>query len=143
MIRNIVIFLVTFAVGAVVALATRAALHEPHSEATATAVADHSSMVDNALVPAEPATSDTKASIAGEASDHSAHAANATKSAASSPAPVNSVCAICGMEVDPKLPTAEYQGKTIGFGCRMCRPKFEANPDKYGPAYLRNEVIGN
>jgi YHS domain-containing protein len=45
------------------------------------------------------------------------------------------------MEVDPDLPTAEYQGKTIGFGCKACPPKFKANPDNYGPAYLRNEVV--
>jgi hypothetical protein len=45
------------------------------------------------------------------------------------------------MDVDPKLPTAEYQGKTIGFGCRMCPPKFKAAPDRYGPHYLRNEVV--
>jgi hypothetical protein len=55
--------------------------------------------------------------------------------------PVNTVCAICGMKVDPKLPTLEYQGKRIGFGCKMCPPKFKAEPDKYGPYYLRNEVI--
>jgi YHS domain-containing protein len=55
--------------------------------------------------------------------------------------PVNTVCAICGMKVDPKLPTLEYQGKRIGFGCKMCPPKFKADPDKYGPYYLRNEVI--
>jgi YHS domain-containing protein len=54
---------------------------------------------------------------------------------------VNTVCAICGMDVDPRLPTQQYQGKTIGFGCRMCPPKFKADPDRYGPAYLRNEVI--
>jgi hypothetical protein len=47
------------------------------------------------------------------------------------------------MKVDPALPTATYQGKTIGFGCRMCPPKFKAAPDKYGPTYLRNEVIKN
>jgi hypothetical protein len=23
----------------------------------------------------------------------------------------------------------------------MCAPKFKADPDKYGPAYLRNELI--
>jgi YHS domain-containing protein len=49
---------------------------------------------------------------------------------------VNTTCAICGMPVDPKLPTATYQGKTIGFGCRMCPPKFQADPDRYGPGFL-------
>lgn len=50
--------------------------------------------------------------------------------------PINTTCAICGMPVDPRLPTASYQGKTIGFGCRMCPPKFQADPDRYGPAFL-------
>jgi hypothetical protein len=50
--------------------------------------------------------------------------------------PVNTTCAICVMPVDPKLPTATYQGKTIGFGCRMCPPKFQADPDRYGPGFL-------
>lgn len=59
--------------------------------------------------------------------------------AAAAAKPVNTVCAICGMAVDPRLPTAVYRGQVIGFGCRMCPPKFQANPDKYGPAYLRNE----
>jgi YHS domain-containing protein len=53
---------------------------------------------------------------------------------------VNTVCAICGMPVDPKLPTAQYQGKTIGFGCKMCPPKFAKDPDRWGPLYLRNET---
>jgi YHS domain-containing protein len=35
----------------------------------------------------------------------------------------------------------EYQGQTIGFGCKMCPPKFKADPAKYGPSYLRNEII--
>ena len=60
---------------------------------------------------------------------------------AASKMPVNTVCAICGMEVNPGVPTAEYQGKKIGFGCKMCPPKFKAEPDKYGPYYLRNEVF--
>ena len=50
--------------------------------------------------------------------------------------PVNTTCAICGMPVDPKLPTATYQGRTIGFGCRMCPPKFQAEPDRFGPGFL-------
>ena len=62
-----------------------------------------------------------------------------TLSAAGDAKPVNTVCAICGMPVDPRLPTAVYKGQVIGFGCRMCPPKFQADPDKYGPAYLRNE----
>jgi YHS domain-containing protein len=54
---------------------------------------------------------------------------------------VNTICAICGMPVDPSIPTVEYQGKTIGFGCKMCPPKFKADPELYGPLYLKNEPI--
>lgn len=61
-----------------------------------------------------------------------------TPAAATAQAPVNTICAICGMEVDPDIATAQYQGKTIGFGCAACPPKFAANPDKYGPFALQN-----
>jgi hypothetical protein len=122
MTRNIFIFLGTFVAGAVIALITRTALFTPHTGAT------------------------TLASNSIAAASHVAHAA-ATETPNSKPQtpnpnslPVNSVCAICGMDVDPKIPTAQYQGKTIGFGCKMCPPKFKADPDRYGPLYLRNEV---
>ena len=55
--------------------------------------------------------------------------------------PVNTICSICGMPVDPALPTAVYQGKTIGFGCRACPPKFAKEPDRYGPSALLNRVV--
>lgn len=60
--------------------------------------------------------------------------------AAADMTPINSICAICGMDVDPAVPTAMYQGKVVGFGCRACPPKFAADPDAYGPAALRNEI---
>jgi len=60
----------------------------------------------------------------------------AVAAAAAQATPVNTTCGICGMPVDPKLPTATYQGKTIGFGCRICPPKFQAEPDRYGPRFL-------
>lgn len=116
MIKNTFIFLGTFFVGAIAALVVRAASYQPHANAAPTTT--------------------TVASI-----DHSAHATASAASAATAEKPVNTVCAICGMKVDPSLPTLEYQGKRIGFGCRMCPPKFKADPDKYGPYYLRNEVI--
>lgn len=120
MTKNIFIFLATFAVGALAALVTRAALHEPHADATPAAAA--------------PAAHATHA-MAAETPNSKPQTPNPN-----SP-PVNSVCAICGMDVDPKLPTLEYKGQRIGFGCRMCPPKFKAEPDKYGPYYLRNEVM--
>jgi hypothetical protein len=53
---------------------------------------------------------------------------------------VNTVCAICGMDVDPDIQPATYQGKLVGFGCAACPPKFAKDPDRYGPSALRNEV---
>lgn len=136
MIRHAFLFLGTFAGGALLALVVRAALFDPHAGHGATPVRspDYAPMVSNPLTPA---------------SAHANHPAPAAPAApnAAAPAPaasattVNSVCAICGMQVDPTLPTLEYQGKTIGFGCKMCAPKFKADPDRYGPAYLRNEVL--
>lgn len=117
MTRHIFIFLGTFVLGAVIALAARTAMHQP---APATPVA------------AAPAPG---------ADPHAGHSAPAAPPATPATKPVNTVCAICGMDVDPKLPTLTYQGKQIGFGCKMCPPKFKAEPDKYGPSYLRNEVI--
>jgi YHS domain-containing protein len=157
--RNLVIFLATFAFGALIAFAARAALHQPHSAATAHAHVspEHAAMVNNALTPAADTVvgggaehaghtmtatatrSSAAAATADVNSDHQNHVAKAEPAAA--PGTVNTKCAICGMPVDPNLPTAEYLGKKIGFGCKMCAPKFKANPDKYGPAYLRNEVI--
>lgn len=133
MTKSIFIFLVTFAVGALLALVTRAALHDPHSghESHVATRADHAPMVTNVLAPT-PATN----------APGPARPAPAGPVAAAEPGkPVNTLCAICGMDVDPRLPTAEYQGQTIGFGCRMCPPKFKAEPDRYGPLYLKNEVV--
>lgn len=130
MTRSLFIFLGTFAAGALIALVARAALFAPHAHRDANAVGggDYAPMVTNTLAPhdtARPAP---------------ASAAN-TAAASAAAKPVNTVCAICGMDVDPKLPTATYQGKTIGFGCRMCPPKFAKDPDRWGPMYLKNEVV--
>ncbi len=112
------IFAATFLLGALVTLAARTARHDPHA-AHAAAPAAHASP------PAAP----------------SAAAPATATPAPQTAAPVNTLCAICGMQVDPKLPTLEYKGQRIGFGCRMCPPKFKAEPDKYGPYYLRNELM--
>lgn len=105
--RHVLLFLACFVAGAVAALAVRTARHQPHP-----------------VLPPE---------VASPAPAPSAPGATA---AAAEGNPVNTTCAICGMAVDPRLPTATYQGKTIGFGCRMCPPKFKAEPDRYGPAFL-------
>lgn len=44
----------------------------------------------------------------------------------------NTECPIMGSEVDPELPTAEWNGKTIGFCCEAggCKEKFLAMSDE-------------
>jgi hypothetical protein len=54
--------------------------------------------------------------------------------------PVNTICPGCGNPVNPAIPTATYKGKTIGFNCAMCPPKFAAEPEKYGEAALKNQA---
>jgi hypothetical protein len=126
MTRHVFIFLATFVVGALLALAARTATHSPQAAAAGPAPAGTAAAPAVPPRPlAETPSSNPKSEISGPTAG----------------APVNTVCAICGMAVDPKLPTLEYQGKRIGFGCKMCPPKFKADPDKYGPYYLRNEVI--
>ena len=132
MTRNIFVFLAAFVASALIALVVRATMFQPHAghEGHPAPGGDYAGMVSNPLTPAGNATADA----------HTSHGA-ASAPTADADKPVNTVCAICGMDVDPKLPTLQYQGKTIGFGCKMCPPKFKADPDRYGPAYLRNEVI--
>lgn len=146
--RNIFIFIGTFVLGAVIALIARSAMYQPHAPDEASAHVgggEYSAMVSN---PLKPVTAESSPSVAksppspAEATAHDSHANRGETSAArSSDAPVNDVCAICGMEVNPELETLEYQGRTIGFGCKLCAPKFKADPERYGPAYLKNEVI--
>lgn len=137
MIRNIFIFLGTFVAGAIIALAARAAMFKPHAEHEGHPASggDYAAMVSNPLAPAN-----TSMATPTTADPHAGHTATAAK-ATDPDKPVNTVCAICGMKVDPKLPMLDYQGKKIGFGCKLCAPKFQADPDRYGPFYLRNEVI--
>ena len=165
MTRNIFIFIGTFVVGSLIALVTRAALFNPHrGHEGHPAKAEYAPMVSNPLAPtvtpapgtvpaaasAQPAGKPAPVATPSTSDPHAGHGAVKTAAtptgatvAATADQPVNTVCAICGMDVDPKLPTLEYQGKKIGFGCKMCAPKFKADPDRYGPAYLRNEIIKN
>ena len=145
MIRNLFLFAGTFVAGALIALVARAALFSPHGDHAAAphAGGDYAPMVTNTLTPAvtNAAPAPVSPTPAPPVVDHSQHGAAAPAAKPAGTQPVNTICAICGMDVDPKLPTAVYQGQTIGFGCRMCPPKFKADPDRYGPAYLRNEQI--
>jgi YHS domain-containing protein len=146
-IRNAFIFLGTFAVGALIALVVRAASFAPHADQKGHPAGggEYAGMVSNPLVPAQAAENKSAAEVIPPATKgvtadpHANHQAAAEKDPANKT--VNTVCAICGMPVDSNLPTLEYQGKTIGFGCKLCAPKFKADPERYGPVYLKNEVI--
>lgn len=147
MTRQIFIFLGTFVAGALIALVARAAWFEPHAakDADPAGGGDYAPMVSNTLAPAKTSAPAPKPA----ADEHAGHGAPgpqptpapaAAGTTAAAGQPVNTVCAICGMDVDPKIPTATYQGKTIGFGCKLCPPKFAKDPDRWGPLYLKNET---
>lgn len=114
--KNHLIFAVAFVAGALAALAFRAARHDPYA----------------AELPGKPEPMNQSAETGRV---HQATTPTADEK------PVNTVCAICGMDVDPKIPTARYKGKIIGFGCKKCPAEFAAHPDKYGPAALKNQVV--
>jgi YHS domain-containing protein len=44
----------------------------------------------------------------------------------------NKTCPVGGDDVDPKVKTVTYKGKTIGFCCEECIADFKKDPDKYG-----------
>ncbi len=114
--KNVLIFAGAFLVGSLAALVLRTATHEPYTP---------------------PVTTPTDAGSNTEEETHEHGQAVPTADTQ----PVNSVCAICGMDVDPDLETMTYKGKVIGFGCKNCLPKFAAEPDVYGPAALGNKVV--
>jgi hypothetical protein len=117
--KSVLLFFATFVLGAALAFAVRTALHRPYAAPTAAA------------------------SHAGHSSAAPADAAPRPGSSASAAPVVNTVCAVCGMDVDPGIEPAAYQGKLVGFGCAACPPKFAREPDRYGPSALRNEVAKN
>jgi len=45
------------------------------------------------------------------------------------------------MPVKLALGTATFQGQQVGFGCKACPAKFAADPQLYGPAALKNQVV--
>lgn len=121
MTRHLAIFLATFAVGAVIAVVLRATLHRPYQDGH----------------PGSPPASQQ----AGPGHAHPVPVPVPAATAATATTAVNTVCPICGMAVDPAIPTTAYQGRQIGFGCRACPPKFTADPQRYGEAALKNQVV--
>ena len=120
MIRHLLIFIGAAGVGALLALAVRSAWHQPYA-APVTEPGGHDHPAPAPKAPATPS-----------ADPHAGHA--------STPAakPVNDICAICGMKADPKL-TAIYQKQLIAFGCKACPDEFAADPERYGPHFLKNQ----
>jgi hypothetical protein len=115
MIRHLLIFVLAAGLGGMLALGVRSALHRPYAEPAAPAAPQHEH-----VPPAKPAE------------PQHGHSGVPVKK------PVNTICAICGMDADPKL-TATYREQVIAFGCDKCPPKFAKDPERYGPYFLRNE----
>lgn len=53
-----------------------------------------------------------------------------TKQATAKPV-FNEVCPVSGEPINAKSKTVEYEGKSYGFCCNSCEPKFKADPAKY------------
>lgn len=150
--RTAIIFALCFVIGAIAALIGRATFHQPYRED----------------MPAVPASAPDHQGQPAESGDHAGHEQNSPPASASVPKPssgpvpptpapapatipateppaasgvVNTICAICGMDVDPTIPPIAYRGRLIGFGCGACPPKFTRDPDRYGPAALKNERV--
>lgn len=148
MTRYLVIFVVTFAVGAVIAVILRTGGHHPYGEpprpppmAGMDPHGEHRPPPPEAGMP--PPSHE-------QSHDHGAppppppmdahHDHGAPPAPAAPGGAVNTICPGCGGPVDPKIPMADYQGKKVGFNCKMCPPKFAAEPQKYGEAALKNKA---
>lgn len=136
MTRHLIIFAACFLIGAVATAAFRTVRHNAYEGHQGSHTVAPASTVDPQPGNGVPASA---APAAMEVADP--HAGHAMPVAPAGGTPVNTICALCGMPVNPKLPTATYQGKTIGFGCKACPPKFAAEPERYGPAALKNQVV--
>ncbi len=113
--KNILLFIGAFFVGALITLAIRTAKHDPYIS---------------------PLTAPERIESVIDTNSHQ----HAEASPAAGEIPVNTVCPICGMDVDPNVATAMYEGKIVGFGCKNCPPKFAAEPEAFGPSALENKV---
>lgn len=146
MIKNILFFGAAFVVGSVIALALRATRHAPY-EGMSQVAQPPSSLQMVANSPATAATGQHQAAGHTAARDSAGDSTSedSTGDFAADPRKgtvVNSVCPICGMDVDPSIPSAQYNGYLIGFGCRACPPTFSENPERYTSAALENAVVG-
>ena len=124
MLRQLFMFALAFGAGALLTLAVRSAWHRPYA-------AKIPELTAPKLPHSAPAASEKKTSVEAPV-DHAA---------TPSVKPVNTVCSLCGMDADPEIPSAIFNGQTIGFACLKCPPKFAQNPALFGPYYLRNEKV--
>jgi hypothetical protein len=124
MLRQLFMFALAVGAGALLTLAVRSALHRPYDVKSPELPAP-------TLPQSAPAAPEKKTTVDVQA-DH------ATTPLAK---PVNALCSLCGMDVDPEIPSAIFNGQTIGFACLKCPPKFAQNPARFGPYYLRNEKV--
>lgn len=151
MTRHVIIFIITFVIGVVIAVTIRTSTHKPFetsahppavgvapslpAAATAEPINDHQ---------AQPTPTPTAVSPANPASDSMNHDHHAQSELAATNTvvheTVNTLCPGCGDPVISTLPYADYHGKKVGFACAMCPPKFQADPVKYGEAALKNQV---
>lgn len=168
MMRSAIILTMSFAIGFALCLVVRAGLHHPYGEgagAASTPVApgpaQHPGGQDRpggapaalAAPPAPAAAGTTAPAPAASASAAAAAVGRAAPARAQGGGPevglhrlgvateiANTVCPVCGAEVDASLPTSLYHGRIIGFGCRpsRCKEQFDADPERFGPAALAN-----
>ena len=124
MLRQVLIFVIAVGAGALLTLAVRSALHRPYD----VKIPELPALT---LPPSTPGASEKKTSVETPV-DHAAPPLVK---------PVNTVCSLCGMDVDPEIPHAIFNGQTISFACLKCPPKFKQNPGLFGPYYLRNEKV--
>jgi hypothetical protein len=147
MTKHLFAFLAAFVLGTVIALAVRSVWFKPYVDHSGhPAAPDYQPMVTNPAAPAsDPHAGHKPAAPAPAAKPQTTPAADphAGHGAITTPATVNTICAICGMDVDTSIKPATYQGKLVGFGCRMCPPRFAADPERYGPSALENKVLTN
>ena len=138
MIRLVIIFTVTFALGALIAVVVRTSAHRPYAMASVSMPPVAAAPSAAAPSAATPSAVTPSAATPSAAMPNVHHMPNATPDAQVTS--VNTICAICGMPVNPALGTALYHEQRIGFGCKTCPGQFAANPEKYGPSALKNVI---
>jgi hypothetical protein len=118
---------VGFLIGAVIVTVVRTVGHQPYAAPVPVPAAMHPqphARHSAASAPAAPAPAPAPSA-----------------SAPAAPRVINTICPICGMDVDPSIPPAAWDGVLVGFGCRACPPEFANDPARYGAAARTNTVV--